>query len=199
VRAFGYQARTPTRHPGPTNSSDVVLSTYYARDTAAALASEMAGAGVTVIGGLAEGIEAAAQEGALGAGGRTLAVMASGPDVPYPIQSDRLHARVRERGAAVSELPFGFRPPHPWCFLARNRLIAALADAVIVVEAGQSAGTLFTAEVACRLGREVGVVPGRTSDKSACGSNALLRDGAHPVLDAQDALGLLGARRRVAA
>jgi DNA processing protein len=168
-------------------------STYYARDTATALARDLAGAGMTVIGGLAEGIETAAQHGALGAGGKTIAVMASGPDVAYPIQSDRLHARVRERGAAVSELPFGFRPPQPWCFLARNRIIAALADAVIVVEAGASAGTLFTAELACRLGREVGVVPGRTSDPCARGSNALLRDGAQVVLDAQDALGLVGA------
>jgi DNA recombination-mediator protein A len=101
---------------------------------------------------------------------------------------------VREQGAAVSELPFGFRPPRSWCFLACNRIIAALADAVIVVEAGVSAGTLFTAELACRLGRDVGVVPGRTSDKSARGSNALLRDGAHVILDARDALGLVSAR-----
>ena len=150
---------------------------------------------MTVLGGLAEGIESAAQQGALGAGGGTIAVMTGGADVPYPIQSDRLHMRVREQGAAVSELPFGFRPAGRWCFLARNRIIAALADAVIVVEAGESAGTLFTAELACRLGREVGVVPGRTSDPCARGSNALLRDGAQVILDANDALALIGTRQ----
>ncbi len=168
-------------------------STYYARDTATALARDLARAGVTVIGGLAEGVETAAQQGALGAGGATIAVMAGGADVAYPVQSDQVHMRVREQGAAVSELPFGFRPAGRWCFLARNRMIAALADAVIVVEAGESAGTLFTAELACHLGREVGVVPGRTSDPCARGSNALLRDGAQVILDANDALGLIEA------
>ena len=172
-------------------------STYYGRDTATALASDLAGAGVTMIGGLAEGIETAAQQGALGAGGATIAVMAGAADVAYPIQSDRVHMRVREQGAVVSEMPTGWGPPRRWCFLARNRIIAALADAVIVVEAGESAGTLFTAELACRLGREVGVIPGRTSDRSARGSNALLRDGAHVILDASDALGLIGGARRL--
>ena len=170
-------------------------STYYARDTATALARDLAHAGVTVLGGLAEGIESAAQQGALGAGGGTIAVMAGGADVAYPVQSDRVHMRVREKGAAVSELPFGSRPAGRWCFLARNRMIAALADAVIVVEAGESAGTLFTAELACRLGREVGVVPGRTSDPCARGSNALLRDGAQPILNAIDALALIETRQ----
>jgi DNA processing protein len=168
--------------------------TWHGRDTAFTLARELAEAGVTVLGGLAQGIESAAHHGALHAGGATIAVMPAGANVPYPIQHDHLHATVLARGIALSELPPNFGPPHPWCFLARNRIIAALADLVVIVEAGIRSGTMFTAEQALELGREVAVVPGRPADTSASGSNALLRDGAHVILDAKDALALLGAR-----
>jgi DNA processing protein len=102
-------------------------STYYARDFSFALARDLAAAGITVVSGLSEGIEASAQHGALSAGGATIAVMAGGATVASPLQHDRLYGRVIEDGLAISELPPRFAPAQPWCYLARNRLLAALA------------------------------------------------------------------------
>jgi DNA processing protein len=167
-------------------------STYYARDFSFALARDLAAAGVTVISGLSAGIEASAHHGALSRGGSTVAVMAGGATVASPLQHDRLYRRVIDEGLALSELPPRFSSPQPWCYLARNRLIAALAQAVVVVEAHERSGTLFTAELAPQLGREIGVLPGRASDASAAGSNSLLRDGASLVLETSDVIGLLG-------
>ena len=167
-------------------------STYYARDFSFALARDLVAAGITVLSGLSAGIEASAHHGALSAAGATITVMAGGARVPSPPQHDRLYRSIVDEGLAISELPPGFSRPQPWCYLARNRLIAAIAHAVVVVEAGERSGTLFTAELALRLGREIGVLPGRASDASAIGSNGLLRDGASLVLDASDVIGLLG-------
>jgi len=166
--------------------------TYYARDSAFALARDLSAAGVTVLSGLSAGVEASAQHGALAGGGSPIVVMAGGASVALPVQHDRLYERVVSEGLALSELPPRFAAPQPWCYLARNRLLAALAQIVVVVEARETSGTLFVAEVALRLGREVAVLPGRACDESAAGSNALLRDGASVVLEASDVLGLLG-------
>lgn len=162
-----------------------------ARHTAERLAATLAAAGVRVVGGLSVGVEAAAQRGALRAGNPGLALLPAAPHIPYPLWERSLHAQLLRRSVVLAELPPWVARPLPWCFLARNRLLAALADAVIVVEARERAGSLFTAELACALGREVGAVPSHPSEWAARGGNALLRDGAHPILDARDALALL--------
>jgi DNA processing protein len=147
----------------------------------------LAAAGVTVVSGMALGVDSAAHAGALEAGGRTVAVLAGGADVPYPASKRALHARIAELGCVVSELPPGLGP-HRWAFPARNRLIAALAHMTVVVEAAERSGSLITAEFAADLGREVGAVPGPVTTWRSAGANALLRDGATLVRDARDVL-----------
>ncbi|HYF27584.1 MAG TPA: DNA-processing protein DprA [Baekduia sp.] len=155
-----------------------------------ALGRGLAAAGVTVVSGMALGVDSAAHEGALEAGGATVAVLAGGADVPYPRSKRGLHARIAAAGAVVGELPPG-TGVRRWAFPARNRIIAGLADATVVVQAAQRSGSLITAEMAMDLGREVGAVPGSPLSWRASGTNALLRDGATVVRDARDALDLV--------
>jgi DNA processing protein len=138
---------------------------------------------------MALGIDSAAHEGTLERGGRTVAVLAGGADVPYPPSKVRLHEQIRSSGCVVSELPPGFVAMR-WCFPARNRIIAALGHMTIVVEAARRSGSLITAEVAMDLGRDVGAVPGPVTAWRAAGTNELLRDGATLIRDAADALDL---------
>lgn len=147
----------------------------------------LAAAGVSVISGMALGIDSAAHAGALEAGGPTLAVLAGGADVAYPASKRSLHRQLVRTEAAISELPPGSKP-FRWCFPARNRTIAGLASMTIVVEATERSGSLITAELAQELGRAVGAVPGPVSVPRCAGSNALLRDGALVIRGAQDAL-----------
>jgi DNA processing protein len=158
-------------------------------EVARGLGRGLAAAGVTVVSGMALGIDSAAHDGALQAGGPTVAVLAGGADVAYPRSKRALHARIRERGAVISEAPPGF-VPRRWCFPARNRIIAALGSATIVVQAATRSGSLITAELAMDLGRDVGAVPGSPLDWRSAGANSLLRDGACVVRDAADALDL---------
>jgi DNA processing protein len=158
-------------------------------EVARGLGRGLAAAGVTVVSGMALGIDSAAHEGALQAGGPTVAVLAGGADIAYPRSKRSLHARIRESGAVVSEMPPGF-VPRRWCFPARNRIIAGLASATIVVQAAARSGSLITAELAMDLGRDVGAVPGSPLDWRSAGTNSLLRDGATIVRDAVDALDL---------
>jgi len=162
-----------------------------ARRLAHDLAAGAAAAGVTVVSGLALGVDAAAHEGALAAGGPTLAVLGTGPDVAYPRTNACLFNRVREAGLLVSEYPPG-TPPAPWRFPARNRLIAALADATLVVEAAERSGALITADMALDLGRDVLAVPGWPGVSVARGTNALIKAGAGVVEDVTDLLAWLG-------
>jgi DNA processing protein len=159
-------------------------------EIARGLGRGLAAAGVTVVSGMALGIDSAAHEGALEAGGPTVAVLAGGADVAYPRSKRGLHARIGECGAVVSEMPPGF-VPRRWCFPARNRIIAGLASATIVVQAAVRSGSLITAELAMDLGRDIGAVPGSPLDWHGDGANALLRDGATVVRDAVDALDLV--------
>jgi DNA processing protein len=165
-------------------------ATPYGLEVARTLGRGLAAAGVTVVSGMALGIDSAAHEGALEGGGPTIAVLAGGADVPYPPSKRRLYRRVLAAGCAVSELPPGFRPRR-WCFPARNRLIAALSPLTVVVEAAARSGALITARLARELGREVGAVPGPITSPRARGVNDLLFDGAHVVRDVQDVLDLL--------
>jgi DNA processing protein len=158
-------------------------------EIARALGRGLAAAGVTVVSGMALGVDSAAHEGALQAGGPTVAVLAGGADVAYPRSKRSLHERIRVSGAVISEAPPAFTPRR-WCFPARNRIIAALASATIVVQAAIRSGSLITAELAMDLGRDVGAVPGSPLDWRSAGANALLRDGASVVRDAGDALDL---------
>jgi DNA processing protein len=167
----------------------------YAHEVTFALARELASAGVTVISGLHQGIDGIAHHGALHTGGRTIAVTGSAPEIPHPRQLDHLHRCILLRGAAISEFPPGFSPPRPWGFIAAQRIIAALASVVVVVEAGERSSTLLATQIAADLGHDVAVVPGRVTDPGGQGTFALLRDGAHPVGSAQDVLELIhGAR-----
>jgi len=158
-------------------------------EVARSLGRGLAAAGVTVVSGMALGVDSAAHDGALQAGGPTVAVLAGGADIAYPRSKLALHGRIRERGAVVSEAPPGF-VPRRWCFPARNRIIAGLASATIVVQAAVRSGSLITAELAMDLGRDVGAVPGSPLDWRSAGANALLRDGATVVRDVVDALDL---------
>ena len=158
-------------------------------EVARALGRGLAAAGVTVISGMALGIDSAAHAGALEGGGRTVAVLAGCADVAYPRQKTRLHAQLAISGLVISEMPPGFRA-FKWNFPARNRIIAGLAQATIVVEAAARSGSLITAELALDLGRDVGAVPGPVLSWRSRGVNALLRDGATLIRDAADALDL---------
>jgi DNA processing protein len=161
-----------------------------ARELGAFLAAE----GVTVVSGLAIGIDAAAHEGALAAGGPVVGVVATGLDVVYPRRHARLYERVRERGLVVSEHWYGV-PPRPERFPVRNRIIAALADAVVVVEARLTGGTRSTTEYADAYGRTVLAVPGSRRNPAAAGCNALIADGALVVLEPGDVLCAIGRGR----
>jgi DNA processing protein len=162
-------------------------ATEYGVEVAQALGRGLAGAGVTVVSGMALGIDSAAHEGALHGGGSTIAVLGSGADVVYPPRKRGLHTRLVSEAAVISEFPPGFTPRR-WSFPARNRIIAGLARLTVVVEATERSGSLITAEMARDLGRDVGAVPGPVTSPRAAGANALLRDGAHVIRDAQDAL-----------
>ncbi len=151
------------------------------------VARELAEAGIGIISGLALGIDAAAHKGALAGGGYTLGVLGSSLDRFYPPQNRAL----AEQMHLLSEFPLG-TPPQPGHFPRRNRIVAALAQAVMVVEAGQKSGSLITARFAVELGRDVLAVPGRPSDTQSVGCNQLIRDGAGLVMSTEDVLGALG-------
>jgi DNA processing protein len=151
----------------------------------------LARAGIVVVSGLAIGIDAAAHEGALAAGGTAIGVIATGLDVVYPRRHVALHHRVREAGVLVSEHDFGTQP-RPGSFPVRNRIIAALADVTVVVEATAGGGAMSTARHALDYGRDVAVVPASRRNPAATGSNRLLTQGAHPLLAPDEVLTLLG-------
>jgi DNA processing protein len=149
------------------------------------LGRELARGGVLVISGLARGIDAAAHRGALEAGGPTLAVLGCGVDVCYPRGHEGLLEQVCAAGAVISEDPPGTEPA-AWRFPRRNRLIAALSVAVVVVEAGERSGALTTVRHATDLGRDVFAVPGSVLSPQSRGANRLIRDGAIPLLELAD-------------
>lgn len=166
----------------------------YGLRVARGLARAFAEAGAVVVSGLARGIDTAAHEGALDGGGKTIAVLGTGPDVAYPVGNRRLLETIARQGLVISESPPGARAG-PGCFPRRNRIIAALAKATIVVEAGFKSGALNTATQADELGRVFAAVPGPIDLPRSMGSNQLLRDGAQVITSNGDALGLLGLSR----
>lgn len=138
--------------------------TSYAHQMTFELAHDLATAGVTVISGIDKGLEGTAHQGALHASANSIAVMSTGPEIPYPRRLQDLHRGILAQGAAVSELPPGYSDPERWCFIASQRIMAALSGLIIVVEVGERSCGLFTAQIAADLGAEVAVVPGRVTD-----------------------------------
>ncbi|HEV2728296.1 MAG TPA: DNA-processing protein DprA [Solirubrobacterales bacterium] len=161
-------------------------ATSYGREIARELGRELAAAGMTVVSGLAFGIDGCAHRGAIDAG-RTIAVLGCGPDVAYPASHRSLWRRICEKGLVISEFPPG-APPWRWTFPARNRIMAALGGMTVVVEAATRSGSLITMDLAADLGRDLGAVPGPVTSRASAGPNALLAAGAHVIRDAQDVL-----------
>jgi DNA processing protein len=161
------------------------------REFARHLAGELSGEGWTVVSGMARGIDAAAHEGAIRAGGVTVAVLGCGVDVVYPPEHAALRSKILDNGAILSEYPPGTLPmPHR--FPARNRIVSGLCRGVIVAEAPERSGALITAGAALDQGREVLAVPGSPWFAHTAGSNRLLREGATPVCSAEDVSDALG-------
>lgn len=162
-------------------------ATPYGRQAAERVARELAEEGITVVSGLARGVDGVAHQTALDAGGRTIAVLGSGADVIYPPEHRKLADRIVESGAIITEQPPGAKPDAP-NFPARNRIISGMTLAVVVIEAALRSGALITATFAADQGREVFVLPGSVFAASSEGTNALLRDGARLVRGGRDVL-----------
>jgi DNA processing protein len=163
----------------------------YGAQVARMLGRELAAAGLVVLSGLARGVDGEAHRGALEAGGPTVAVLGCGIDRDYPASNAQLSRRIEETGLVVSEYEPGVEPA-PWRFPARNRIIAGLSEAVVVVEARERSGALITADFALDEGREVFAVPGEISSALSAGTNALLKLGATPLTSTSDVLVALG-------
>jgi DNA processing protein len=148
-------------------------------------------AGACVVSGMALGIDGAAHRGALDVGGRTVAVLGTGVDRPYPRANVGIYREIVEKGLLFSEMAPG-APPHRGSFPNRNRIIAGLARLTIIVEAPFKSGALHTAKFALALNREVGVVLGPIDSPQSAGSNLLVREGAHPITSIDDAITLAG-------
>lgn len=163
----------------------------YGRRVARRLARELAVEGITVVSGMALGVDGEAHYGALDASGSTVAVLGCGADLVHPPSHGSLYRRIRKGGLVLSE----FRPgvgARPHNFPRRNRVLAALADAVVVVEAGARSGALITVDHALDVGKEVFAVPGSVERAGSQGTHALLRDGAHLLASARDLLSVMG-------
>lgn len=166
----------------------------YGREVAFQLARQLAQAGVTVVSGLALGIDTVAHKAALEVEGRTLAVLGSGVDQIYPPENRTLARGIEKQGAVISEYALGTRPD-AGNFPPRNRIISGLSKGVIIVEAGTRSGALITARFAADQGREVFAVPGSILHPGSAGCNALIQDGATPVLSVNDVLDQLNLTR----
>lgn len=160
-------------------------ATPYGSGVAREIAADLAARGVTIVSGLARGIDTAAHEGALAGGGRTIAVLGCGIDVVYPPENAALARKIAEHGAVVSQFAPG-TPAYAYNFPTRNRVIAGLVLGVVVVEAAEKSGALITAGLAAELGREVYAVPGRVTSLESRGAHRLLQDGAKLVQEWTD-------------
>jgi DNA processing protein len=162
-------------------------ATVYGKEATRLIAGELARAGVTVISGLARGIDTVAHQAALDAGGRTIAVLGSGVDVIYPAENRRLMQRIIKEGAVLSEYALG-RPPEASNFPPRNRVISGLSLGAVIVEAGGRSGALITADYAAEQGRDVFAVPGNIFNRNSQGCNRLIQQGAKLILRVEDIL-----------
>lgn len=152
----------------------------YGKRVAMQIGKTAAQNGIVLISGMAKGIDRFAHLGALRAGGKTIAVLGSGVDICYPSENRQLYEEIAQKGLLLSQFPPGMQP-RPYTFPQRNRIIAGLAEATVVAEAGTNSGALITAEHAAALGREIYAVPGNITSACSLGCNKLLTDGATPV------------------
>lgn len=172
------------------------LASPYGKQATKQLITEVALAGVTVVSGLAFGIDSLAHQAALDSGGKTVAVLPCGIETVYPASHQRLAEQIiRQGGALVSEYPGKMRPQKQH-FIARNRLIAGLATATLIIEAAHNSGSLHTAQFALEEGKEVLAVPGSIFSNTSVGTHNLIKDGAKLVQDSQDILELFGPSAR---
>ncbi|NMA27361.1 MAG: DNA-protecting protein DprA [Burkholderiales bacterium] len=183
------------REPPPDRKTVAIVgsrrATPYGISFAESLARDLARQGIRVVSGLARGVDAAAHRGSLRGGGPTLAILGCGLGVHYPREHRRLRQEIEACGAVVSEYP-AHTGPDPWRFPARNRILAALADVVVVVQAACRSGALITADLASEIGRDVMAVPGPVGWAESEGCLQLLADGAAVVRSAEDVLDALG-------
>jgi DNA processing protein len=159
--------------------------THYGQQAAEEVAAFLARNGVTVVSGLARGVDSIAHQAALDAGGRTMAVLGCGVDQIYPPENRKLAEAMMENGAILSDYPIG-TPPEGVNFPPRNRIISGLSIASVIVEAGDKSGALITAQFALEQGRDVFAVPGSIFSPASKGPNRLIREGAHPLLSPED-------------
>lgn len=170
-------------------------ATVYGRQVTEKFAFELAAGGITIVSGLAKGVDSYAHRAALDAGGRTIAVLGNGLDTIYPPENKRLAQEIIENGALVTEFPLGF-PSVPSNFPARNRIISGLSMGVLITEAAVDSGSLITAGQAAEQGREVFAVPRPITGKMSEGANNLIRDGVHLATNAKDVLEVLEIERK---
>lgn len=164
--------------------------TAYGQGVTENIVRVLADHGITIVSGLARGIDGFAHQAALAAGGRTLAVLGSGLDQIYPPEHRELGDRISQQGALISDYPPG-TPPDGCNFPPRNRIISGLSRVVLVMEAGIKSGALITANYAAEQGKDVFAVPGKITAPNSKGTNLLIKQGAHPLLEAQDVLDFL--------
>ncbi len=163
----------------------------YGREIATKIASECAKNGIVVVSGLALGIDSIAHKAAIDSGGKTIAILANGVDKIYPRSHENLGQKILQtNGAILSEYPNN-TPARPWQFLARNRIVSGLADAVVIVEAASRSGTLSTANHALDQGKEIFAVPGNITSPLSAGCNQLIKNGANPLTSVEDLLDFL--------
>ncbi len=182
-------------HKGDINKDDNLAiaivgarhATHYGITIAERIAGELAARGITIVSGMARGIDTAAHRGALKGGGRTIAVLGSGLDVIYPAENTKLFQEITHNGAVISEFPLS-TPPLPRNFPMRNRVISGLSLGTLVIEASLKSGSLITAQMALDQGREVFAVPGNINSKTSMGTNKLIKDGAKLVECTDDIL-----------
>ncbi|MDH4099157.1 MAG: DNA-processing protein DprA [Nitrospirota bacterium] len=167
-------------------------ATHYGREVSVRLARDLAGRGMTIVSGLARGVDACAHRGALDVGGRTIAVLGCGLDYPLPRDTVDMARQIAASGALIAEFPLG-TTPSPENFPKRNRIISGLSLGTLVVEAVHGSGSLITAQYAKKQGRTVFAVPGNIISSRSDGTNALLKEGARLVMTAEDIIAELGA------
>ena len=170
-------------------------TTEYGRRTAEKIARRLSAHGITVVSGLALGIDAASHRGALKGSGSTIAVLGCGIDIPYPWANRFLKEEIVKQGLLISEYPLGTQATR-YTFPQRNRIIAGISECGILTEAGLNSGALITAEHLAEQGKDVMVVPGNINSPCSIGSNMLLRDGAIPLVVVDDALDYLSVPRQ---
>jgi len=163
------------------------IASAYGKYTTERVSRELAQKGITIVSGMARGVDSAAHRGALAAHGRTIAVLGSGLDIIYPPENKSLFTQIAENGAVVSEFPLG-TPPLANNFPARNRIISGMSYGVLVVEAGEKSGSLITARLALEQGREVFAVPGSIDAATSRGANKLIKEGAKLIENVDDIL-----------